>query len=369
MSDATPYPSSLYMLLQRAQRAGYGTSRVTLCEEAVRMADTHQDEDLGFYARSRLIESATFSGYPEKALAAFAWCLARCDRDPARFPIRSGASSLLWMYKWIPDKGAGFPGISRAQLEQTLEDLRARFRQLNLSQRPVLRAELLMRESFHDPIDRLLELREAFLAEPRDALSDCPACETQTSARTLALAGRIDEAWQEAQPLVRGEQGCANVPHITYGTLVMGLWDAGYFTEAAFCHERGYAMCKDRKLFVEEMALCAEYLALVDRIPEAVELIERFIGWTEGSYALGGVMRFYAAAGSVLACAVRESGDAPLGLSLGASVPDDLVRGPTSALVAWFDDQADAIAARYDARNGNHGASGALTLARARFGR
>lgn len=365
-----PFPSSLYMLIQRAGRMGKGPARVKLCEEAVRLADTHQDEDLGFYARQHLIRAATFAGYPERALTAFAWCLARSDREPARFPLRAGGyESLLWMYKWMPTEAAKFPNIPRARIEQTIADLSVRVRSLNLSQRPVRVAELDTAMCFYEPGARLLELREAFLREPRDSFSDCRACELHSSVRALLMAGRLDEAWEEAQPLLRGELGCEMVPHVTYGALLMPLWDAGRLDDAAFCFERCYELSKDRKVLLEEVSLCAEHMALTGRTTEAVEAIERFASWADGSYDLNGVMRYHAAAGSVLAQAVRESGDDPLGLILPAFVPEALLKGPTTALVAWFDAQADAIAARFDARNGTNGNARTLQEARTRLGR
>src|SRR5687768_161210 len=96
------------------QAAGLGDTpvRLALEEEAVRIADTHQDISVGFDLRHNVIRTATFCGCAEKALVAFAWMLAQCDRDPDRFP----ESNLMWRYKWILGSLDDFPQITLQQI-------------------------------------------------------------------------------------------------------------------------------------------------------------------------------------------------------------------------------------------------------------
>ena len=91
------YQTQVEELLDQAGELPDGPSKLALLEEAVRLADVHQDVALGDEVRSDLIRVAKFSGYPEKALVAFSWRLAQADRDPDNFPEKD----LLWEYKWI----------------------------------------------------------------------------------------------------------------------------------------------------------------------------------------------------------------------------------------------------------------------------
>src|SRR6266540_2526844 len=94
MSD--DYNVQVDELLYEAAGLEDGPSKIALLEEAVRLADTHGDGYRGYEVRQQLIHTATFGGYPEKALVAFTWCLAQCDRE------REGRLdyTMMWKYKW-----------------------------------------------------------------------------------------------------------------------------------------------------------------------------------------------------------------------------------------------------------------------------
>lgn len=106
----TDYQERIEELQEEAWGLPDGPSKLALLEEAVRLADTHQDVELGDEVRADLIRTATFCGYPEKALVAFSWRLAQSDRDPKSFP----ETDLLWEFKWITDSLPGFPQIAQA---------------------------------------------------------------------------------------------------------------------------------------------------------------------------------------------------------------------------------------------------------------
>ncbi|MEM7477721.1 MAG: hypothetical protein AAF483_22255 [Planctomycetota bacterium] len=72
----------VYEILGEARDLEDSALKSTLLEEAIRIADSIHDEDLGAKCRMELIDSATHSGGDEKALVAFAWCLAKFDETP-----------------------------------------------------------------------------------------------------------------------------------------------------------------------------------------------------------------------------------------------------------------------------------------------
>ena len=127
------YRQQVNELRARAAPLGRTPVRLALEEEAVRMADTHQDTTLGFTLRRDLIQTATFCGHPEKSLVAFTWLLAQADRDPERFP----ESQLMWQYKWIVNALDRFPQITRKQIEDALADMEARYRRCGLTLKPL----------------------------------------------------------------------------------------------------------------------------------------------------------------------------------------------------------------------------------------
>ena len=115
------HTTQVYELMNQAWQME-GAARVMGLEQAVSLADSYQDVELGFSVRQSLIEAATFSGYPQSALVAFAWCLAQSDQDPERF----ADADLLWQYKWIAHSLYSFPEVSWQQVEDTFKDLARR---------------------------------------------------------------------------------------------------------------------------------------------------------------------------------------------------------------------------------------------------
>src|SRR5215475_2021284 len=104
-------------LLMRASAAGNTPEGVELAEAAVREADASENIEGGYNARNQLIRHAVFSGFYEKALVAFSWCLAKADERPEQF----GGYQLLWHYKWIIEELIHFPKISREQMDASIE--------------------------------------------------------------------------------------------------------------------------------------------------------------------------------------------------------------------------------------------------------
>ena len=92
-------------LIREAEHLGDTVAGVTAAEDAVRAADVSGSDDQRLRAREALIQNATFTGLPDKALVAFTWCLALCDREPDEFPDER----MLWSYKWIVNSLDSFP--------------------------------------------------------------------------------------------------------------------------------------------------------------------------------------------------------------------------------------------------------------------
>ena len=62
------FEQQYYELINQAARLPRSDAQVALVEEAVRLADLHQDAKKSFAARIQLVDAANHSGYPEKAL-------------------------------------------------------------------------------------------------------------------------------------------------------------------------------------------------------------------------------------------------------------------------------------------------------------
>jgi hypothetical protein len=267
------YAQQVEVLLASTWAFDNGPAKVALLEEAVRLADAHNDDELGFRARLELITAATFGGAPDVAMVAFAWCVARADAEPERFAMHR----LLWMYKWVLDAAPDYPTIGRAQITDMLADMQRRYRAAGAGLHPV---HQVAREVFRVMGDmkaakaahtRVLRLR-------REALSNCPACEQHAQVKFYLETGRTAQAFKKAEPLVSGRMGCAEVPHTTYSHLLLPLLRAGDPETAAEYHRKGTTMIRTNRKFVPEASRHLVYLVVANEWGAAAKYFERHAG-------------------------------------------------------------------------------------------
>ena len=120
MADHT---AKIEKLMDEAEGLKDGPAKAAILEQAVAIADTHQDVKLGYAARKKLLPACLDSGQPDLMLVAYSWCLAQCDRDPSQFNL----DDILWEYRWVVSEMTTFPTISRPQIEDALADITRRY--------------------------------------------------------------------------------------------------------------------------------------------------------------------------------------------------------------------------------------------------
>lgn len=345
------YQEQVEELLDQVAGLPNGPSRLALLEEAVRLADVHQDAGLGDWMRKKLIETAQFSGYPEKVLVAFAWRLAQSDRDPEMFP----EEALLWQYKWIGSSLAHFPQITRKQIEEGIADMTRRYQRAGASPRPVFkllwRSALDMCEN-----DKAREFYALWEKTPRDSNTDCLACEQDDRVDYQAYLGDPEKAVGLAEPILRGKLGCQEVPHLTYGRVLLPLVHLGRLEEAAECHRKGYRLIHSNREFLASTGDHLTFLVLTSNLTPAEQLFEKHLEWAVETKNLFFAWRFYLAA-RLLFSSLAESGQTSLTLRLPKSAACYQEGGcyEVTAVASWIEEMCRDLAARFDARNGNDG--------------
>ena len=270
--NSDDYVAQIQELYAGAQGLPRGPAKVAVLEEAVRIADTHNDDDIGFDLRMELIDAATFGGCPEVSLVAFAWCLARADKEPERFD----GGRLLWMYKWVLDVVADYPQFGRAQIMEMMTDMERRYTAAGSGLHPVHQTA---RE-----LHRLLgDLPEAAAAHERtlrcseDKLSNCRACEQHAQVKFYLDTDRADLALQTAEPIVSGRMKCAEVPHATYSYLLVPLALDGQMKLAVAYHRKGLMLIGTNPKFLSQAARPIFFLAFTDNLTAAARLMERHL--------------------------------------------------------------------------------------------
>jgi hypothetical protein len=344
MSDI---PAKVGELSEQADQLPDGPSKVALLDEAVRLADSHNDVELAYDTRKALMRAATFGGSPEKAMVAFTWCIAQCDRDPETFD----PADLLWEYKWVVSSMRYFPQISRAQIEGALDDMTRRYQQVGMGLRPI--HKLRCRFAIHrGDRDEALRHQRLWRTAPAGWGNDCPACEQDDQVDYLMFMGKDERALDQAKPLVTGRMSCAEVPHITYANLLLPLLRLGQVEKAAEYYRRGYPMVLGGRDFVAEHGMHLTFLALTGNLDAGVTLLERHLPWALETMALARRFEFGQGA-RLLLSRLAEAGKDSLRLRLPKTFPihrDDGQYAVTD-LAKWFEDDCRQLAEQFDRRN------------------
>lgn len=346
---ADDYRQQIGELMDQAYEAEGTRQQLMLIDQAVRLADAHQDERLSFDLRGYLIEVGTFRGAPEMALAAFTWCLGMCDRRPDEFD----ETELLWSYKWIANELWDFPQLSREQIESSFQDMTRRYQRAGYGLGPIYK--LRMRKSLECGDDGHAEYFEKWRNAPHDvAASDCVACEQNDLVCYLGDTGDYEQALRAAQPIIDGRMHCAEIPHLTYALLPHVYFHLGQHGEAEKVQRRGYKLIHDNPEFLREVARHLEYLSLAGQFDRGVTLFEKHLGWAMEAFRLGASFQFHLAAAMLLR-GLRRQGRPELKLRL----PRDFAgyredgRYPLPVLSEEVERTVNELAKRFDQRNGN----------------
>lgn len=334
-------------LLERAARLRHGEAKVMALEEAARLADTHGDVDLAFEVRDDLIDAATFGGFPDKALVAFAWCRAQARKNPERFE----SDMLLWKQKWVVGRLDDFPHISRKQIQDALDDIEQAYARVDAGKRAILK---LRYQTARDMGEEALAQQywQQWIDAPRDHLTDCRACDLDDEIDHHIDLGEYARALEKARPILQGRSSCAEIPHLTYGSVLYPLLKLGRLEEARDCHLRGYPMISRNRDFLATVGEHIEFLALTDNLSRGLTLFEKHLGWALDHASWRDRFTFHVAAGFLLSRLVAQGRDT-VSLRVPKAFPLHQREGsyPSRELQGWVETQAQEIAARFDTRN------------------
>lgn len=346
------YQDQFYELLEQT----YGTASIAklhLCEQAVRLADAHQDIELGVEGRLQMIELGVFSGCTDRVLPAMGWVLAKTDDDPELYDA-AHPHVLMWSYKWIASNLTDFPTIPLEKIDEVLQDLSRRYDDFGYDERAVCSA----RVRSYLGLGFAGKLRPAFERWnelPRGEMSDCHACEINVAVQCHLLWDDIDEAVLVAEPLLNGKLSCAEVPYATYCHLMLPLFDSGRVELAQDLQRRAQKQIQkvpgDRGKVGDQMAL----LALTGEANRAVRLLDNNLTPLLAMTEVEQHERFFTGA-AVLMHALLKAGEQAITLRDHRDFPvasGEDRKYDVQELATWFTDRTRQIAEQYDQRAGN----------------
>lgn len=327
----------------------HGEEQVRLIEDTIAAADTYQNEELQFETRMGLVTAGIFSGFIEKAIVAFSWCLATFDRDSEKYSHEE--YSLLWAHKWIGQNMIIFASIDKARLLEFIEDFERRYKEKGISLRPIYSQQVLNRIELGESEERIQAALNAFVQAPRDSYSDCSACEQNFLVEVALYQNDQEKAGRYAAPIFNGSKTCAEVPHITYAIMTLPTLYGGDRQLANTYAKEAERLCIDNRDFIYELSELIAYHVAVKQYDDALRIFNVVYRWELETRIDNRKRHFCAAAGLLFEHLPNQ--DLLLSLPESSDIFSEEGRYKSSELVGYYTKRSDEIAARFDLRNEN----------------
>ncbi|WP_010204295.1 hypothetical protein [Salinibacterium sp. PAMC 21357] len=270
----------IHELFAEIDGMAFGAEERARVDEAIALAIDIGDEELEYQARIRQTASANMLGDTETLLSSFAWCLAKHDDDPVRFPdgIGNDGASLMWQFKWIASTLASSPIFGTADIDAALADMEAHYRAGGLGMSGVLNSQFSAAWALGD-LERAEQLRATLAITPRDDYSHCDACVRSDGSGFLAELGRNDEAINLVDELIAGGFQCGDEPENALSRALLPYLRAGRLDDARAAHFRSYALARDN---ADNLSIIANHLifcAVTGNEARGLSMLERHLSW------------------------------------------------------------------------------------------
>ncbi|WP_435746776.1 hypothetical protein [Microbacterium sp. PMB16] len=359
-------------LIEEIDRTPWGPAEQALVSDAVALAIEIGDDRLEYEARMRQTASANMGGATDVMLNSFAWCLARHDADPQRFPadLDNGGADLMWQFKWMASSLRSSPAFSQEQIAAVLDDMETHYRSAGLGVSGVLTARF---EDAWDAgrFDDAEKLRVQLEATPRDEHSHCDACGRSQFAGFFAETERDADAIRLVEEMIEGGFSCGEEPEHALSRVLLPYLRAGRLDEAKTAHLRSYRLAKDNADNLRIVANNIVFAAVSGNEARALAMVERHLGWLAHD-GLNVDAHFAALAAFAVALdrvTATGHGETPVrGADAASLVPffgehDGVWSAADLAAATWA--TAERIGAEFDRRDGTDGHARSLARMRA----
>ena len=283
----------------------HGKARIDAYQKCIELADKHKDRDRQIKYRLLLMDESCHHDDTLQAYLVFPVLLKISDEAFAETGDRPYLYKTLWQYKWLIEDARFFYQIDQEQFEKLVQDAIVRFQNAGYNARSIY-MQAAQFYVYSDPA-KAEEYYRQYLATPRDDMSDCSACESNSEFLYLLSKGRYLIAMHKAQAIFEGRRRCAEVPFITYTHYM--LFMARRKLSGEQVSEDVMAMMKDyaskcRRIMVSENKILEEvgkllmYYAVFDP-SKSLGFIQRFPDFTE-AHRYNPFAVFYFALGMML---------------------------------------------------------------------
>jgi len=325
-----------------------GAARTTVLEEAVRLADESQELGLQFEVRMIFVHEAFSSGDADKMLVALSWCTNVAEKNPDEFPeldlVQAHTLALAYL--------ASFSSISRARIEQLLDDFESRCRHCDVGLRIVYRYRCFNAMWMGDGIEA-----DSYFEEMNKYPSDdfCPAGPWHDLFRCdyYIQRERLDEAVTTSQYVLDATDDSDGAYLWLASFMLLPLVRLGKTDEALEHARRVYPLVRANPKYVEVLGLNLSALAAMNLADEALPILERHIGWAAEASSVRARLEFYV--GAIMTCrCLMHRGDGDQHIRLPTTVAfDNSVPTTIRNVEIWLNEQIQELIVCFNDRNGN----------------
>ncbi|MFC9324250.1 hypothetical protein [Kitasatospora sp. NPDC057015] len=320
----------------------YGRQRTVTAEELVEAADQFDDPGLSATALLELMEAYEYDGEARKSPVVFARVLKLWDTHPDVFSDWA-RHQVFWRFKWVAAALRGTPDVPLTAIHRWHTEMRDRYRAAEFDLQPYYAQRHHLAAHTGLGADQEFDL---WATRPRSRLSDCAACEIRAQALHHIRSGDDARALEVWQPVFEGRSSCSEEPYTSQAHALLPLLREGRADEARSAHLTGYRWARGKSSTATQIGLHLEFCALSGNEPRGLEVLADNRDLFDGQGDPYARLQFLTGV-QILAARLVELGHG--GLAVGGPPG---TAWTADALLAHVRAEGDALAARFDARNG-----------------
>ena len=323
--------------IRAAEALPDGREKVRFLEDTLHLAQSLGGVGNELEARLALTAAMYYVPFEDSKMTQYAWLRRALDEHDDELDAND-RWQILWFMKWAMTALLWVPNVPLDVVLETTADVEGVFHNHGFGLRPIYahRADIAKecgdRDEMHVWLGR-------WLATPRDAMSDCHACECRGQA-TLVMDEDPGRALELMAPVLREELTCGHEPALCISLEAVAAFEVGDMDRAAAAFRRGWHLVEKDPLFMSAVSRQVITLVRRGRVHRALDEVRSHMRWMDEAQGADDRMRFAAAAALTLRVA-HERGVAP----------EQIAGRPTVDVAAEFAALAADVAATIDARN------------------
>jgi tetratricopeptide (TPR) repeat protein len=337
-----------FQALRENRERPKGRATAAVAEELVDAAEAFGDDEVTVSTLVELMRAYHGSGEAVKYPVTFARLLQLWDANPKAFDEWE-THQLFWYFKWVTSGLLVTPDVPLASIRGWIAEMRRRYEAAGHGLQPVYGEEYQL--ASHLGENELLAY-ELWATRGRTDLSDCAACEARERGDHHFRHGEDERGLAELRPTFEGRHSCDAEPHSSQALALLPLLRLGRYDEARAMHLAAYRKVRGKESELTDIGRHLEFCALTGNEARGLELLAQnrdSFGFTASP---SGRLEFLTGVEVLLArLEATGHGSLPCAGPLGAEWTVASLRAAVTA-------QADELAARFDARNGNAAVSG-----------